>query len=150
MRHLDHDYVNDLIQRVRRIPADAEPKWGSMSPQELVQHLVMTVKYSMGHAGKTKVTGGWFAKNILGPLIMHGFVKIPRNIRLPKRAIDAQRSQEHADLETFHAVLNQYLDLVQAGEMTPEPHPFFGDIGIDGWDKMHIRHFEHHLAQFGV
>ncbi|MBI4558849.1 MAG: DUF1569 domain-containing protein [Candidatus Hydrogenedentes bacterium] len=32
--------------------------------------------------------------------------------------------------------------------MQPEPHPYFGDIGIDGWSKLHVRHFEHHLRQF--
>ncbi|MBI4558851.1 MAG: DUF1569 domain-containing protein, partial [Candidatus Hydrogenedentes bacterium] len=42
----------------------------------------------------------------------------------------------------------EYLAAVATGDMQPEPHPYFGDIGIDGWSKLHVRHFEHHLRQF--
>ena len=55
-----------------------------------------------------------------------------------------------ADTETLHAVLETYLELVQAGELVPRAHPVFGDIGVDGWANLHIAHFEHHLKQFGV
>jgi oxepin-CoA hydrolase/3-oxo-5,6-dehydrosuberyl-CoA semialdehyde dehydrogenase len=150
MRHLDHDYVTELIQRIERIPPDAKPAWGSMTPDALVRHLLATVKYSMGHTGKGEVTGPWYFRAVVGPLIFNGIIPIPRNVPLPERTIKAQQAQEHADVETLHAVLEEYLNLVQAGELSPEPHPYFGHIGVDGWDKMHVRHFEHHLKQFGA
>ena len=35
-------------------------------------------------------------------------------------------------------------------ELVTGLHPVFGDIGVDGWDRLHVRHFEHHFTQFGV
>jgi len=54
----------------------------------------------------------------------------------------------HFKIETLHATMLDYLNLVQTGELQTEPHPLFGDIGVDGWAAVHVRHFEHHLRQF--
>lgn len=150
MRHLDHDYVNEIMRRFESLPSGAKPVWGTMTPPELTRHLIFTVKYSMGQAGKSRVYGRWFVRRIIGPLILNGVLRIPRNARLPKPVLEVQKLQEYGDLETLHAVLETYLNLVQSGELVPEPHPVFGPIGVDGWDQMHVRHFEHHLRQFRV
>ncbi len=46
--------------------------------------------------------------------------------------------------------MEEYLAAVETGELRPAPHTLFGDIGIDGWARLHVRHFEHHLKQFGL
>ena len=30
------------------------------------------------------------------------------------------------------------------------PHPIFGDFKKEQWGKMHYKHLDHHLRQFGV
>lgn len=130
------------------MPADARPAWGSLDRDRLVGHLIGAVRFSMGRLGTMPDRGTWLTKRVLKPLILNGVVRIPKNVKMRGAARQPQGVME--DLETLHAVLEEYLQLVQADELTPPPHPLFGDLGVDGWAKMHLRHFEHHLRQFGV
>lgn len=150
-RHLDNDYVNDLIARLERIPENAVPRWGQLRREGLLRHLVWSVRHSMGRSRQVPFVGNWFTRRILGPLILKGLLKMPKNVRLPREvSVLGVTLQEPGDIETLHALLEEYLNLVQADDFTPGIHPAFGDIGIDGWDRLHVLHFEHHLRQFEV
>jgi hypothetical protein len=144
-QHLDHDYVERLIKSLGRIKPEARPAWGKLTPAGMVQHLADTIRYSMGRAGDLPNASTWLSRRIAAPLILHGILRIPKNIK----GFDYSVPMPAADIESLHAVLDEYLALVQAGELDPKPHPFFGDIGVDGWARLHVIHFEHHLRQFG-
>ncbi len=148
MRTFDHDYANEVITRLNRIKPDAKPQWGAMSPAHMIGHLAFWVRYSMGKGDEFPFAGNWLTKKIVGTITLTGWLPVPRNLKLERRV--PVPDAPPADTETLHAVLETYLGLVQSGELTPYCHPFFGDIGVDGWAKMHVVHFEHHLKQFGV
>jgi len=136
----------EVLRRLGRIQPDARPGWGKLTPALMIRHLADAVRYSMGKGPEIPFAGNWLTRHIVAPLILNGVVRIPRNIA----GANVSGTAGNVDLETLHAVLDEYLALVQAGELEPRPHPSFGPIGVDGWDKMHLRHFEHHLRQFGV
>jgi hypothetical protein len=146
MRHFDHDYVLDVIRRLSAIKPDAKPAWDVLTRQGMIQHLADTVRFSMGKLGDLPDRSNWFSRKIIAPLILNGIVPIPRNLKTP----DYARRSTQDDLETLHALLEEYLSLVQAGEFVPKRHPALGDLGVDGWAKLHLVHFEHHLKQFGM
>ena len=148
MRSLDHDYVEEVMARLGRIQADAQPAWGALTRDRLVAHLVGAVRFSMGRLGAMPDQGTWFTRRIMKPLVLNGIVRIPKNVRT--RGAARQTPGGIDNLETLHALLEEYLQLVQADELTPPPHPIFGPLDVDEWAKMHVRHFEHHLRQFGV
>jgi oxepin-CoA hydrolase/3-oxo-5,6-dehydrosuberyl-CoA semialdehyde dehydrogenase len=151
MQHFDSDYLEHAMTRLEAIPEDAIPAWGSMGKQDLVEHLVWAVRHSMVRSRQVPFFGNWFTCRVIGPLFLRGYLPIPRNLKLPRRlTVQGITAKEPGDIETLHALLEEYLNLVQADELKPAPHPAFGDIGLDGWDCMHVRHFEHHLRQFGV
>lgn len=151
MQAFDHDYVIEVIERLLRLDADATPSWGTMARDQMIGHLIRALQFSMGRGPKLADQSTWFRRWVFGPLILNGIVKIPKNLPLPKPAGESRANRPvTGDLETLHAVLEEYMSLVQAGELNPPRHAFLGDIGVDGWAKMHIRHFEHHLQQFGA
>lgn len=120
-----------------------------MSRDRMIGHLVFWVKYSMGRGPEYPFAGNWFTVSVIGPLMLNGWLRIPRDLK-GLQTNPPIPQPEPADTETLHAVLETYLELVQTGDIGPRKHPAFGDIGIDGWAKMHVLHFEHHLKQFGV
>jgi hypothetical protein len=151
MEHLDTDCVERLVARLGRIAPDTAPKWGVLRRDTLIEHLVWVVRHSMGRSKQMPFCGNWFTIHLLGPLSLHGVVPIPKNIRIPRTLREkGVTMREPGDLNTLRGLLEEYLNLVQADELRPAPHPLFGDIGIDGWDRLHVRHFEFHLRQFGV
>lgn len=102
----------------------------------------------MGKGEELPFSGNWVTKRIVGPITLTGWLPVPRNLKLERNV--AVPDSMSADTESLHAVLETYLGLVQSGELTPYRHPLFGAIGVDGWARMHVVHFEHHLKQFGV
>ena len=147
--HFDHDYLAEVMVRLQRLKPDAKPLWGTLTTARMIAHLIDSVRYSMGKAGDLPDKSNWFSRRILAPLVMRGIVKIPKNAKgaSPDGPVTPP---SHADLETLHAILEDYLALVQAGELEPKPHPLFGEVGVDGWDRLHVLHFEHHLRQFNA
>ncbi len=149
--HLDTDYVNDIMARLKRIPKDARPAWGTLDRQGLVEHFIWVVRHSMGRSKTVPFLGNWFTRIVLRPIILTALVPMPKNIQFPRWLKETGfNGREPGDEETLHALLDEYLNLVQADELTTGIHPAFGDIGVDGWDRLHVLHFEHHFKQFGV
>lgn len=144
MHDFDHDYVEEAIGRLKRLESHTKPAWGTMTPAAMIEHLANTVRYSMGRLGDLPDQSHWWLRHIVYPLLVHGIIGIPRNTPGP-----AYPSRGYTgDVETLHAILDEYLALVQAGELEPKSHPAFGPIGVDGWAAIHYLHFEHHLRQF--
>ncbi|MFA6244529.1 MAG: DUF1569 domain-containing protein [Candidatus Hydrogenedentales bacterium] len=149
MRAFDHDYVVEVVRRVERVKPFANPAWGTLTPPEMVGHLVETLRYSMGRGEPYEDVGSWFTKHVLRRLLRWGLLRIPKNIQAPRAPGMGPRPRP-SDSETLHAVLEEYLGLVQAGELTPVQHPILGNLDVDEWARLHVLHTEHHLRQFGV
>ena len=150
MRILDYDFVEDLIERLSRIAPGAKPGWGRLDAPGMIAHLTDAVRFSMGRAGRLPDQSTWFSRNVIGPLLLYGVLRFPKNVQLPRPEGGPGPANPEGDLDILHAVLEDYLRRVETGELEPPPHPSFGAIGVDGWARLHIAHFEHHLRQFGA
>lgn len=147
VREFDRDFADEIIQRLKALPPDRAPLWGKMRATELVPHLTSAMLYSMGRRGTRPFKGNWLTRRIIGPLVLGGWIPILKNVNLgPAAAPDAM----HYSIADLQAVLTDYLAAVETGALKTEPHQMFGDIGIDGWARMHVRHFEHHFKQFDL
>ncbi len=151
MRELDRDYAEELMRRLKTLGPETRPRWGSLTPETLVRHLVWTMLHSMDRSHKVPFFGNWFTRRLVGPVVLSGWIPIPQNLRLPGHlAAQGIEALEPGGLDTLAALLDEYLALVQSGELKTGLHPVFGDIGIDGWARVHVLHFEHHCRQFGL
>ncbi|HOJ67896.1 MAG TPA: DUF1569 domain-containing protein [Candidatus Hydrogenedentes bacterium] len=149
--HLDNDMIEQITRRLRQIPPDARPRWGKMDRAAMVRHLVWAVRYAMGRSPELPPLHNWFTRNVVKPLILGGWMAMPRNVSLPRSYREMEIVlQEPGDEETLRALLEDYVGLVQADELVPRDHPFFGPMTVDDWDRLLVIHFEHHLRQFGA
>ena len=133
MRHFDADYAREVIARLKVIPEDAVPRWGQLRRDTLIEHLIWAIMHSMGRSRQVPFFGNWFTVHILAPIFLTGWFAFPRNIKLPKNiAAQGATMREPGNMDTLAALLEEYLTLVQADELTPAPHNVFGDIGVAG------------------
>ena len=142
----DLTYKEELIDRLRGLTPETQPKWGRMTADDLIPHFAFVIRYSMGQ-GKPAFFGNWFTRRVFGPLIFNGILKIPKNVKLPMPDYSTETVRTPDD---FSALLDEYFSAVENGALNTNPHPAFGDIGVDGWSRFHVKHFEHHLKQFGL
>jgi hypothetical protein len=146
MRPFDQAFIDDTISRYGKLPTDAKPKWGSMSPPQLFAHLTTAIRYSSGKEELTPDEGGFFGHWIAAPLILNGIIKIPKGQKGPAMYDTAA---PEGDLETLRAELEELLAKLD-GDFQAPIHPYFGEIGNDGWTQLHVIHVDHHGRQFGV
>ncbi len=148
--HFDHDYVAESMERLSALPADAKPAWGRMTPAELPSHLAGLVLYSMGRNGSIQVRSNWVQRNVLKHLLIAGLMRIPKNIKASDKVAEYIAPPKTYDVESLHALLEEYLGLILADDLEPPPHPVLGPFTVDEWASFHCRHFEHHFRQFGI
>lgn len=150
-RPFDHDFVAEVIARLGKLRPDAKPRWGKMTADEMVGHLIESLRSAMGRGPELPDVSTWFTRNLIGPLLLAGWLPIPKNVKgVRPVGTPNDAPMPRGDAETLHAVMDEYLRLVESGELDPPRHPAFGEIGVDGWAQMHVLHIEHHLKQFGV
>jgi len=149
-QQFDHDYVNESMDRLMALPQDAQPVWGKMTPEALPSHLAGLVLYSMGRSGSIPDRSDWVKRNLLKRLLFAGLLRIPKNIPIAKAAADVLSPPKSYDVESLHALLEEYLGLILADEITPPPHPLLGPFSVDDWAEFHCLHFEHHFRQFEI
>jgi len=58
-------------------------------------------------------------------------------------------------VKEFDTEKQQLIDVIKRfeagpGVLTGKRHPFFGPMTIEEWDKLQLKHLDHHLRQFGV
>ena len=149
-QQFDHDYVTESVDRLSALSQDATPAWGRMTPDALPSHLAGLVLYSMGRSAPIPDTSNWIRRNVLKRLLLAGIMSIPKNIRVSGSVAEILEPPKSYDVESLHALLEEYLGLILADEITPPPHPILGPFSVDDWARFHRLHFEHHFRQFGI
>lgn len=142
--------VDEIIRRIESIPDDAEPKWGTLRKDSLIEHLIWAVKGSMNTSQPVPYQGSSFLKNIAGPLLLLGLVQFPKNVKFKDDEGEVVYVRATGTIEDLRAVINTFVEGVANGTLETSSHPAFGPIGPKKWAIFHYRHFEHHLGQFGV
>lgn len=144
MRPFDRDFVDESSAILRGIPTDRRPAWGSMTPPQMFAHMTAAFEYGLGELPQTPNEGGFFGA-LAAPLILNGFLKIPKGSKAPSM-YDAAAPSATAD--ELSAAMEAFLARLADPGFHPPAHPFFGDIGKAGWCKLSVVHLEHHLRQF--
>ena len=145
MRDFDRDYAHEIVQRLSALGSDRKPRWGVMCAGDLIPHLTHTVLWSMNRREPPPFAGNWVTVNILGPLAKRGWVPVLRNVK-----INGVEGNAADNLDDLQSAIGDYLSAVETGGLQPAAHPLFGQLGVDGWAQMHVKHFEHHFKQFDL
>jgi hypothetical protein len=137
-RCLVHDRLNGLR-------SDDTPGWGSLDAGGMLAHLHFAMETTFG----PPVSGsGWGQKDrpFLKWFILYAPFRWPRGVKVPRSlfpaAADDFEAQRAAVLQTL-----EYFDTDPGTEFGR--HPLMGRLSFREWGRLHYRHFDHHLRQFG-
>jgi hypothetical protein len=140
--------LNEALVPLR---ADAAARWGRMTAQQMVEHLIWSFELSTGRFGVECSTPaeqlprarGFLQKNrpmprdFMNPLLVAGLPPL-----------------RHASLEEAKRALGVEVERFREQERgTPAAsfvHPVFGSLGNEEWSRSHFKHGVHHLLQFGL
>ncbi len=151
MTEFDAKFLAEVVGKLRGLPPEATPRWGVMTGERMVRHLIGAMRYSLGELPVYPVSGSWMLRRVVRPLLLAGLVRLPRNVRFHDREGGLIPSPTApGDAVTLREVSEAFLARRFRPEFRPPPHPALGELGARGWSRLHRQHIRHHLRQFGL
>lgn len=140
-----------LLQRLQHLSVTTEAQFGILTPQHMVEHLILTVKMSAG-----RIPIPEFVPNekqlAQKQALLFTDIPFPKGVKAPGLP-DTLLDLRFPDLETAKAELikswDAYQLLFQENPSKQTIHPRFGLLNFDEWERFHAKHNDHHLGQFG-
>ncbi len=141
--------TDGVIERINKLQADTQPKWGKMNVSQMLAHCCVT--YEMMYEDKHPKPGA-FARFLLKAFVKNTVVS-ETPYKHNSRTAPAFLITDPKVFETEKARLIAYLNKTEqmgiAHFDNKESHSF-GPLTKLEWNNMLYKHLDHHLSQFGV
>lgn len=140
-----------LLQRLHQLGPTTEAQFGILTPQHMVEHLILTLKMSTGRIPipEFKPNEKQLARK---QALLFTDLPFPKGVKAPGLP-DTLLDLRFPNLEAAKAELikswDAYQLIFQENPTKKTPHPGFGPLNFDEWERFHAKHVDHHLSQFG-
>lgn len=138
---------HSIDNRLARLDPDARPRFGRMSPREMVCHMTDAVEVAIG-AAPSKIIPSALANPLLRRIAIYYMPWPKGKVKTAPEMLKTRPASWAADLARLRGLLQA------AAERGPDAewavHPAFGNISGKDYGVLLYRHFNHHLVQFGV
>lgn len=141
---------HEVVQAVDKLGDAATPRWGRMTAQEMVEHLIWAFELSTGQA-RTECRVAEAERPRMKTFLYHNR-PTPQEFMNPALAAGLPPLR-YGSLSEATGALTRELERFVDGPRSSEQlytHPIFGPIGYDEWHRTHYKHTYHHLLQFGL
>lgn len=137
----------EIKTRMASLSASSTGRWGSMSVVDMLDHLRLSARMTLGDLSVPSSNKRVFQVFPLKHLILYV-------LPFPKGAptAPALKPNEPAAFEEERAELLELLERIGSGprEGAGPAHPLFGPLTWREWGVVTYKHADHHLRQFGA
>ena len=136
-----------FVRRIETLAGDTAPQWGKMKVAQMLAHCQAPFRVASGELQLKRALIG----RLFGKLAKKKFVvsdaPFGRNSPTDPRF---KFPYAHDFVSEQSALLELLKRFGETGAVTRDPHPFFGPMSSEEWDRLLWKHLDHHLRQFGV
>ncbi len=151
-----HEEVKQFLSKeVRTVLADLKEDtpalWGLMTPQHMIEHLIVTFKMSIGRIKIPVVSAEEDLPRIKAYLMKDSPMR--RSVPSPLGKNELQPLRSASLEEARDKLLSEVDHFVKFQEEQPDfiaNHPFGGAATATEWLYIHRKHIKHHFIQFGL
>jgi hypothetical protein len=142
------DTLSEITSRINKLTNETPAQWGKMNASQMLAHCSEALKSAVGKEKHPRA----FIGRIFGKMALKQFTggkPFKKNLPTAKQfLISSQREfdQEKKNLIT----LAEQFSKGGPTSVSEHPHPFFGKMTHEQWNKLMYKHLDHHLQQFGV
>ncbi|BAU53178.1 DUF1569 domain-containing protein [Mucilaginibacter gotjawali] len=138
----------EFIARINKLTPSTTALWGKMNVSQMLAHSQTTLMLALGEMKmKRAFIGLIFGKLALKKILNDN--ELDKHLPTFKEAkITDQRNFEEEKAKLI-GLLKRFRKAGPDG-LAKDPHPFFGALTPDEYDRMNAKHLDHHLRQFGV
>mgnify|MGYP002632136383 CR=1 FL=1 len=142
--------IEVVLSLLSNLDDSKKPLWGGMSAQRMVEHLSDSVKVSNGKLELELVTPEDKFDRMLA--FLDSDKPMAKNIEVSFAGKDVPLRHEEIEL-AIDELVEEWIDfeeLFASEEGLKVPHPYYGPLNFEQWQRLHAKHFTHHFEQFGV
>ncbi|MEO6260141.1 MAG: DUF1569 domain-containing protein [Thermoanaerobaculia bacterium] len=140
------EVIEETLQRIARVGTNSTRQWGTMTPEQMLAHLVQSMRMATGELPTVpkKTPLRFFPLKQIAIYV----APVPRSLPTAQELLPT----ESLEIDESNRELRRLLaDFNSADRNRPLPrHPAFGRLGSHPWGVLMWRHLDHHLRQFGV
>lgn len=142
----------EIFERIHALTPDARRRWGTMTPHQMVCHLVDSTRVALG-IRKVQPLGNVLTHTCLFRTMALAPLPWPRGILKTAPEINPQIAgtkprEFRSDISELVQLLEEF---VREQQRTSWPdHPILGRFSREDWGVQIYKHCDHHLTQFSV
>jgi hypothetical protein len=142
---------SEIIERLQKIKADSQRRWGRMNSHQMICHLSDSFKSKLGEKKNSSVSN-LFTRTVMKWAALYAPLPWPHGVKtMPEMDQEVGGTppvEFERDREQLLAVIERFMAPVKDHEL--QPHPYFGNMSEAEWMRWGYLHCDHHLRQFGV
>lgn len=141
----DSSVLASIRSRLGQLRADSRPVWGRMTPDQMLWHMNQALGTSLGRMSPPR------NRALLPRPVLRFFVlnfPWPRNSPTNKDWVARERHDFNAELARCQALVSDFV--ARPVDERSAVHPLFGQMSGRQQSRLHAKHFDHHLKQFGL
>ena len=139
-----------VVSRLRRLSPESTRQWGRMTPHQAVCHLSDSFR-SMMSPNPISSVSTIVSRTVIKWIALQAPMQWPHGVKTRPEVdqeIGGTRPVEFSrDERQLEALIEQF---VQRTGADFQPHPMFGRLTTEEWQRWGYLHLDHHLRQFGV
>jgi len=144
-------FKEEAPQLLDQLKADAQPVWGLMTAQHMVEHLIVTYKMAIGRIKIPMVISEDKVERNRAYLIQDSPMR--RSVPSPtgKNELQPLRSASLSEaIEKLKAEIQKFDEFIAANPDHKAIHPYGGELNAGQWLLFNRKHMKHHFIQFGL
>ena len=148
------EMTEETIQNcLDKLTEDSKPKWGSITPQRMIEHLEYTFRIASGEIQDFEIsTPEKYLEKVHNSL--YNYEKLPRKYDFPLAEKSEIEKNRYDNLEIAKEKLlqarQQYLEYFKENPDTITKNVVFGELNRYEWYLFERKHLNHHFEQFGL
>jgi hypothetical protein len=137
------------LEYLDQLDPETKPKWGSMTAQEMIEHLTDTLRIANGKSHFPLETPEKYLEK------SHEFLMSDSPIQKDLKASFApeERTLRNDNItDAIDEFTEEWISFEEhyEGNENRELHPYFGQLNFEEWQKLNQKHLSHHFLQFGL
>ena len=141
----------DKVKLLDKLELDYRPIWGQMTPQHMIEHLILTMRISSGQI-KAECLNPPEKLPTLKKFLLSSR-PLPKNYSLPRQS-EGLFPLHYSGLSEAKNILIDEINLYyKYRDENPDAalvNPTFGILNKSEWETFHEKHFKHHFEQFDL
>jgi hypothetical protein len=150
MNSLDNPHaVHAILERLHKLTADAQPKWGTLTPSEMCCHVADSFLGALGDKDLGRVDT-LYTRTVMKFVGIRTPMPWPKGLKTAPGMNPRQHGTKPSEFAHDRANLEAAMRRLVAHPAPPGAHPLFGPLSRRDWRQLAWKHMDHHLRQFGL